>query len=143
MPGQKVYDLSWVRALTARLSCQFGGFLLDLESSLSLENTDCGWSIVVLAGGWTCRPEIAVDRSVDAYRCGCSSFPSCFCTPCFQKHGGSVFGIGLLRSRHSLLSLLSPFGYLVSMFYVPRNVMQLRYHEGQGRQTAGLMGLTF
>lgn len=39
----------WVRVLTAGLNCQFGGFVLDLEESLSLENADRGWSNVVLA----------------------------------------------------------------------------------------------
>lgn len=57
-PCQDIMSMTFpgVRILTAWPYCQFrglftgsSGFLLDLEESLGLENTDHGWLIIVLA----------------------------------------------------------------------------------------------
>ena len=95
------------------------------------------------ARGWTWCPEIAVDKSSNAYLCGCPSFVPCSFIPCFQKHDGSMFEIRLISPRYSLLRLPSSLCYLVSKSYVPRTGTELGYWEGQGTQAAGLSGLTF
>lgn len=126
-----------VRILTVWLTCQFTKLFTQrngcLEESLGLENTDHGWSIVVLTGRMDVMSRELVDRSSDACLMIILPFYPCSFIPCFQKHHGCMFEISPVSSRYSPHCLLLFPQNLVSIFYVLRTVAYLGYWDGQDR----------